>query len=130
MAHNAAAERIIYVYSFMSCLSPTPHIRALAVTLAYNSSTFPPTNISATPHFSNFTIANLTVATAAHPARGKSVGFASEGLNDSVITDVTLADVNFGASDQPIAECKYTSGRCLGTVAPGGCPACLGGGGG
>jgi hypothetical protein len=103
----------------------SPHsltTRTRAVTMTYNSSTYPPANLSGDPVFANITIANLTVASV--PSHGKSVGFSSVGLKDSTIGGVTLADVDLRAAGQPAGPCEYTAGACAGAVLPA-CPPCL-----
>lgn len=76
----------------------------------------PPTNASATPHFSNITLDGLQYLT-----RPKA-GAYFDGLPESIIEGVTMRNVDLGGAAE--ASCAYTTGTCEGSVLPA-CPSCL-----
>jgi len=88
-------------------------------TLAYTGAA-PRTNATATPRIHNVSISNCVVAP------GTRVAFEFEGLDDSQITGVVIANttVHGGAGN---GACDYVTGACEGVVPAGACPACFAG---
>ena len=83
------------------------------VSLTLNYHTEPPTNASATPVFRNILLQNVTFT-------GTGSGGEFDGLDDSIITNVTLIDVNFNG--QKVDTCQFAKGTCQ-NVSP--CPPCF-----
>lgn len=88
---------------------------AVYFTLNYIAN-LPPTNATATPVFTNITVANSV-----HTAAAEGVVF--DGLPESVIAGVALTNVTWVRPLIFVAQCVNTTGTCT-AVTPS-CPACL-----
>ncbi len=87
----------------------------ICVEVTDNYSKQPPTNATATPVVRDLLFQGLTFSDC-HPSA------LFDGLPESVISNVTLIDVDFGG-DVKFSKCDYVSGVCDGDVSP--CPPCF-----
>jgi polygalacturonase len=93
--------------------------QGISITLNYHPS-LPPTNATATPQMHNVTIAQVGFAPGSSPA---GTGASIDGLPESLVTGLSLVDVDISNAKKVFGTCDYAQGTCE-NVSPS-CPPCL-----